>query len=164
MIGTSRLAGPGDWQLSRVSRNVPNSVWVRVWAQVSGALLRCLCGRRMNIVRWQSRSVVFVLWKVNQVLVRLWARNRLPVVGGPLSEVSDDGLRKTGGWSFVGCMSDRECRLQGWRPNGRRREFRGVVNDLVESGCRAVVQAIKGKSVREDPVMCGVNSSRTVLK
>jgi hypothetical protein len=120
-------------------------------------------------VRWTSSDgrlgvAVSVLWKVNQVLVRLWARNRLPVVGGPLSEVSDDGLQKTGGWSFVGCMSDRECRLQGWRPNGRRREFRGVVNDFVESGCRAVVQATKGKSVREDPVMCGVKYSGTVLK
>jgi hypothetical protein len=38
---------------------------------------------------------------VNQVLVRLWARNQVSVLGGQLSEVSDEGLRGMGGWSFV---------------------------------------------------------------
>jgi hypothetical protein len=54
----------------------------------------------------QSVALFFV--RVNQVLVRLWARNRLAVSRSRLSEVSDHRAPGAGDRSCVRLMSDRE--------------------------------------------------------
>jgi hypothetical protein len=53
-------------------------------------------------------STVLFFVRVNQVLVRLWARTQLSVFSRRLSEVSDERPRGTDDGSLLRLMSDRE--------------------------------------------------------
>ena len=78
-------------------------------------------------VQW----VILFFVRVNQVLVRLWARNQSPVFSCRLSEVSDDGWRGTDDWSLLRLMSDRESVSEVSKPLfGFRRQVHAPKSDF----------------------------------